>query len=109
MSADAICRLIEDEDARIALAQTCAFARTTYGLALRAGAMTIGEIRRRGRDVLVARYEPTPGNSFGTFLGGGVQLLENAIKGRDAAIPASAIRPAAARTSTGLWTLRASR
>ena len=74
--------------ARIALARTCAFARATYGLTLRAGAMSVGEIRQRGRDVLVARYEPTTGNSFGLFLGGGVQLLEAAIKGRDASTPA---------------------
>jgi hypothetical protein len=55
------------QSARVALVRTCAFARTTYGLTLRAGAMSVGEIRRRGRDVLVARYEPTPGNSFGLF------------------------------------------
>lgn len=76
------------KSARVALARTCGFARKTYGLTLRAGAMSVGEIRQRGRDVLVARYEPTPGNSFGLFLGGGVQLLEAAIKGRDASIPA---------------------
>jgi len=79
------------ENARVALARTCAFARATYDLTLRAGVMTVGEIRRRGRDVLVARYEPTPGNSFGLFLGGGVQLLEDAIKGRDPAIPPQSI------------------
>ena len=79
------------QNARIALARTCVFARTNYGLTLRAGAMSVGEIRRRGRNVLVARYEPTPGNSFGLFLGGGVQFLEDAIKGRDAAIPAHSI------------------
>ena len=85
------------ENARVALARTCAFARTTYGLTLRAGAMPVGEIRRRGRDVLVARYEPTSGNSFGLFLGGGVQLLDDAIKGRDASIPAQSIAIAETR------------
>jgi hypothetical protein len=80
-----------EQAARAALGQTMAFARTTYDLTLRAGAMTVGEIRRRGREVLVARYEPTPGNSFGLFLGGGVQLLEGVLKGRDASTPASAI------------------
>lgn len=69
--------------ARNALATTIAFVRETYDLTLRAGMMTVGEIRRRGREVLVARYEPTPGNSFGLFAGGGVQLLEIALKGRD--------------------------
>ncbi len=85
------------QDARDALARTCAFARATYGLTLRAGAMRVGEIRRHARDVLVARYEPTPGNSFGLFLGGGVQLVEDAIKGRDAAIPAPSIAIAETR------------
>ena len=77
--------------ARAALAQTIAFVRQTYQLTLRAGAMQVGDIRRRGREVLVARYEPTSGNSFGLFLGGGVQLVEAVIKGRDASTPASVI------------------
>jgi len=77
--------------ARAALAATCSYAVTSYGMNLRAGAMTVAEIRRHGSDVLVARYEPSPGNSFGLFLGGGVQLLERAIKGREPAIPAAEI------------------
>jgi hypothetical protein len=77
--------------ARAALAATCSFAATNYGMTLRAGAMTVGEIRRHGCDVLVARYEPSPGNCFGLFLGGGAQLVERAIKGREPTIPASAI------------------
>src|SRR4029079_8608508 len=39
-------------------------------------------LRQAGADVLVGRYEPTPGNSFGVFLGGGVGLLEASIRGR---------------------------
>jgi hypothetical protein len=58
--------------------------------------MSVGEIRRRGREVLVARYEPTPGNSFGLFLGGGGQLVEDVLKDRDAATPASTIAITAA-------------
>jgi hypothetical protein len=53
--------------------------------------LSVGEIRRHGRDVLVARYEPSPSNSFGLFLGGGVQLLERAIKGREPTIPVGQI------------------
>ena len=37
--------------ARAALAQTIAFVRQTYQLTLRAGAMQVGDIRRRGREV----------------------------------------------------------
>jgi len=51
-------------------------------LKLRMGLAPVGELRRLGRDVLVGRYEPTPGNSFGVFLGGGVGLLEDSIRGR---------------------------
>lgn len=82
--------------ARGALARTSSFVRATYDLNLRTGAITVDEIRRRGREVLVARYEPTPGNSFGLFLGGGVQLVEAILKGRDASTPASTIAIAAA-------------
>jgi hypothetical protein len=39
-------------------------------------------VRRLGGEVLVGRYEPTPGNSFGVFLGGGVNLIEQALKQR---------------------------
>jgi len=39
-------------------------------------------LRRFGCDVQVARYEPTPGNSFGVFAGGGVGVLEDAVRGR---------------------------
>lgn len=78
--------------ARLALARTCEFSRQNYGLTLRAGAMQVAEIRRHGRDVRVARYEPTPGNSFGLFLGGGVQWAEAALKGRNPAVDANSIK-----------------
>jgi Protein of unknown function (DUF3095) len=51
-------------------------------MTLRCGLVPVRELRRRGSDVLVGRYEPTPGNSFGVFLGGGVGLLEASIRGR---------------------------
>ena len=82
---------VHEQAARAALAQTIAFVRTTYELTLRAGAMSVSEIRRRGRELLIARYEPTPGNSFGLFLGGGVHLVEAVLKGRDTSTPAAAI------------------
>jgi len=44
--------------------------------------VAVEELRRVGADVLVGRYEPTPGNSFGVFLGGGVGRLEASIRGR---------------------------
>ncbi len=79
------------EAARTALARTCSFTVTAYGMKLRAGAMRVDDIRRHGCDVLVARYEPSPGNSFGLFQGGGTQLVERAIKGREPAIPVATV------------------
>jgi hypothetical protein len=72
---------------RAALGATCNYAVANYDMNLRAGAMTVAEIRHHGCDVLVARYAPSPSNNFGLFLGGGVQLLERAIKGREPTIP----------------------
>ena len=68
--------------ARIELARVRAMAARDFGLLLRAGLVTVKELRRLGSNVVVGRYEPTPGNSFGVFLGGGVGRLESAIKGR---------------------------
>jgi hypothetical protein len=53
-----------------------------FELTMRVGLVAVKELRRLGRDVLVGRYEPSPGNSFGVFLGGGVGLLEDSIRGR---------------------------
>ncbi len=56
----------------------------------------VAALRRLGSEVAVARYEPTPGNSFGVFLGGGVGRLEAAIKGRgDTALQAESEIPEA--------------
>jgi hypothetical protein len=77
--------------ARAALAATCSFAVAAYGLTLRAGAMAVGAIRRHGCDVRVARFEPSPGNAFGLFAGGGAQLVERAVKGREPAIALASV------------------
>ena len=69
-------------DARRELARTRGFAQREYGLALRVGAVPVAELQRLGGKVLVGRYEPSPGNIFGVFEGGGFEQLENAIKGR---------------------------
>jgi hypothetical protein len=70
------------EAMRQALARVRGAARRDHGLALRAGLATVAEVRRCGCDVRVARYEPTPGNHFGIFAGGGVGVLEDAVRGR---------------------------
>lgn len=82
------------EEARIVLARLRGFTAREFQLELRVGAVSVRDLRRFGADVLVGRYEPTPGNNFAVFLGGGVALLEAALKAsgtlelaRRAAIP----------------------
>jgi Protein of unknown function (DUF3095) len=72
------------DDMRRALARVRGVARREHGLTLRAGLVPVAALRAHGSDVRVARYEPTPGNSFGIFAGGGVALLEDAVRGRAA-------------------------
>jgi hypothetical protein len=67
--------------ARRELARVRSLAAREFDLQLRVGLAYVGELRRHGSDVRVGRYEPSPGNSFGVFLGGGVGRLEAAIRG----------------------------
>jgi hypothetical protein len=68
--------------ARIELARARGASAREYGMALRVGLVPVAALRRYGCDVRVGRYEPSPGNSFGVFLGGGVTVLEDAVRGR---------------------------
>jgi hypothetical protein len=70
------------DEARLVLARLRGFTAREFALDLRVGAVRVGELRRFGAEVLVGRYEPTPGNNFAVFLGGGVAVLEAALKGR---------------------------
>ena len=70
------------EQARLALARVRGFALREFGMSLRVGLTPVAVLRRFGCDVVVGRFEPTPGNSFGVFLGGGVGMLEAAVRGR---------------------------
>ncbi|MFO1149649.1 MAG: DUF3095 domain-containing protein [Alsobacter sp.] len=80
--------------ARQALARVRTFTRREYGLTLRVGLVPVAEIRRRGAEILVGRFEPSPGNPFGVFQGGGVARLEQALKGRsDGDLAALAVVP----------------
>jgi hypothetical protein len=67
---------------RQALARVRGAASREYGMRLRVGMVPVSALRTQGCDLRVARYEPTPGNSFGVFAGGGVTVLEEAIRGR---------------------------
>lgn len=70
------------EAARVELARARAFARREYGLPLRVGAAPVAAVERAGGRILVGRFEPSPGNSFGMFAGGGMEVLELAVKER---------------------------
>jgi hypothetical protein len=67
---------------RLALARVRGLAAREFGLVLRVGLATVADLQRLGADLKVGRYEPSPGNSFGVFLGGAVALLESAVRGR---------------------------
>lgn len=84
--------LVPPEQAGLAFAALAGVqaAARAEGLILRAGTMSVGDLRARGHDVLVARYEASPGNAFAMFRGGGVGFLDQVIKGRHPTVPASA-------------------
>lgn len=84
------------DQARIELARVRGLAAREFDLELRVGLARVAELRQYGSDVRVGRYEPSAGNSFGVFLGGGVASLEAAVKGHgDAALALHAAIPQA--------------
>ncbi|HEV2676482.1 MAG TPA: DUF3095 family protein [Aliidongia sp.] len=74
-----------------ALSGVRAFADANAGLKLRAGAMRVGDLRGYGHDIMVARYEVSPGNCFAMFRGGGVGFLDLVLKGRKAGVSADIV------------------
>ena len=70
------------DEARRVLARVRGLAQREFGQSLRVAMVAVHALRERGADVRVGRYEPSPGNSFGVFQGGGVTALEAAMKGR---------------------------
>jgi hypothetical protein len=82
------------DDGRRTLARLRGMIRREFGLELAVGCVSVADVRRAGHDILVGRYEPTEGNNFGVFLGGGVSLLEKSIKGKgDAPLHAASLVP----------------
>jgi Protein of unknown function (DUF3095) len=63
-----------------ALRRTQHLARHGFGLELRVGLVPVQELRRRGRTVLVAKYQLSPGNHLAMFAGGGLELADRLIK-----------------------------
>ncbi|WP_020590984.1 DUF3095 domain-containing protein [Kiloniella laminariae] len=56
------------------------FGRDFFDLELRVGAVPLSQIRKQGKDVLVARLELSPGNNLALFSGGGLVLADQLIK-----------------------------
>jgi len=54
-----------------------------FNLDLRAGLVPVAEVRKARADVLVAKFELSPGNFMAMFTGGGVQLVDDLIKADD--------------------------
>lgn len=71
-------------EARKVLARTRTFARGEFQLDLRVGFVPVSALSARGYQVLVGRYEPSPGNAYAVFQGSGVEELELAVKARGA-------------------------
>lgn len=73
------------EVVKAALVRTRTLAKVDFDLDLRVGFVPVGDVLEMGKDVLVARYEVSPGNSFAMFGGGGVELADELVKAADTA------------------------
>ncbi len=69
-----------------------AISLATFGLSLRVGAIPVADLRAKGTEVRVRKYELSTGNYLAMFAGGGVELSDNLLKG---APPGSPYRLAA--------------
>src|SRR5271155_4568459 len=70
----------DHEKARAALAATAAWTDSELGLTLRVALMPVGEIRKAGFDVRIARYAPSASVSYAMFSGGGLAWADGAVK-----------------------------
>lgn len=66
--------------ARIAVAAVRTWADEEMGLDMRAAVIPLSEIRREGRDVLVARFKASENASYAMFAGGGASWAEARMK-----------------------------
>lgn len=70
----------ELEQARKALLAVQAWAKEQFEFELRAAIFPVSEIRKSGRDVLVARFQPSDHVDYAMFAGGGVSWAEGEMK-----------------------------
>ncbi len=57
-----------------------AISQATFGLSLRVGAIPVADLRAKGVDVRVRKYELSTGNYLAMFAGGGVELCDSLLK-----------------------------
>lgn len=58
-----------------------AISRSTFGLTLRVGAIPVADLRAKGAEVRVRKYQLSAGNHLAMFAGGGVELCDSLLKG----------------------------
>jgi len=63
-----------------ALRQVATFARTSLGLTLRIGLLSVRDIRGNGHDVTIAQYAASENATYAMFAGGGLKWAEQQIK-----------------------------
>jgi hypothetical protein len=75
------------ERTRAAMAATVRFVADDLDLELRAGSITVAEIRAAGHDVRIARYAASPHAVYAMFSGGGASFAEAQLKAGHLAAP----------------------
>lgn len=70
-----------------ALAGVALLAEQVFSLNLRTALIPVSELRRRGADVLVRKFELSPGNYLAMFAGDGLQLADSILKDTEAVRP----------------------
>jgi len=65
---------------REALERTKFLSERHFDLSMRIGIVPERDVRANGGEVLVAKYELSPGNTLAMFNGGGVEIVDNLIK-----------------------------
>ncbi len=68
------------ESAKNALLGVSDLAKRKFGLNLRVGGVPVADLRARGKDLTVSKFELSPGNHLAMFAGGGLVLADRLVK-----------------------------
>ncbi|MEP3056086.1 DUF3095 domain-containing protein [Ascidiaceihabitans sp.] len=83
------CPVSHAQTAAMALAAVQVWAQEMFGIELRVAMVSVGDIRRAGHDVAVARYQASEGVDYAMFSGGGISWAEAQMKAGAHNIPAA--------------------